>query len=123
MQPIEETLKNLSNEAESVSVAGLYALSGLERSDLDQVRSIWTKLSADRRRTIMRHLVEIAEDNFEVDFGPIYRLGLTDQEAGVRVAAIEGLWEDDDAALIPPLLKLLSDPADTVRAAAAGALG
>ncbi len=123
MQPIEDTFKNLSNEAEPVSIAGLYALSGLERSDLDQVRSVWSKMPADRRQTTMRHLVDIAEDNFEVDFGSIYRLGLADQEPGVRVAAIEGLWEDDDPALIPPLLNLLSDPVDTVRAAAAGALG
>ncbi len=123
MQPVEETFKNLSNEAEPVSVAGLYALSGLDRADLDQVRSIWVAMPADRRQTTMRHLVDIAEDNFEVDFTPIFRLGLTDQEAAVRVAAIEGLWEDDDATLIPPLLKLLSDSAESVRAAAAGALG
>ena len=82
MQPVEETFKNLSNEAEPVSVAGLYALSGLDRSDLDQVRSIWATMPADRRQTTMRHLVDIAEDNFEVDFSPIFRLGLTDQDAG-----------------------------------------
>jgi HEAT repeat protein len=123
MQPVEQTFKNLSNEAEPVSVAGLYALSGLDRIDLDEVRSVWAKMTAERRLTTMRHLVEIAEDNFEVDFGPIYRIGLTDQEPDVRVAAIEGLWEDDDIALIPPLLKLLADSAESVRAAAAGALG
>lgn len=123
MQPVEDTLKNLINEAEPVSVAGLYALSGIDRPDVDRVRSVWAAMPADRRQTTMRHLVDITEDNFEVDFGAIYRLGLIDQEPGVRVAAIEGLWEDDNAALIPPLLKLLADPVDTVRAAAAGALG
>ena len=123
MQPVEDTLKNLTNDTEPVSVAGLYALSGLDRPDVDRVRSVWAAMPADRRQTTMRHLVDITEDNFEVDFGAIYRLGLHDQDPAVRAAAIEGLWEDDNAALIPPLLKLLADPVETVRAAAAGALG
>ena len=123
MQPVEDTLKNLKNEAEPISVAGLFALSGLDRADLDQVRSVWGGLSDDRRQAAMRHLVDITEDNFEVDFSPIYRLGLNDQDPMVRTAAIEGLWEDDDAALIAPLLKLLADPVESVRGAAAGALG
>jgi HEAT repeat protein len=42
---------------------------------------------------------------------------------GARTAALEGLWEDEDPALIPILLKLLKDEAEGVRAAAAGALG
>ncbi len=123
MQPVEDTLKNLKNETEPISVAGLFALSGLDRADLAPVRSTWGDLSADRRQTAIRHLVDIAEDNFEVDFGAIFRLGLNDQEPGVRAAALEGLWEDDDAALIPPILKLLTDPTESVRVAAAGALG
>lgn len=123
MQPVEDTLKNLKNETEPISVAGLFALSDLDRAGLAPVRSAWPTLSADRRQTAMRHLVEIAEDNFEVDFGSIYRLGLDDQDPGVRAAALEGLWEDDDAALIQPMLKLLGDPAESVRVAAAGALG
>lgn len=123
MQPVEDTLKNLKDEAEPISVAGLFALSGLDRTDLDKVRSVWGNLSADRRQAAMRHLVDITEDNFEVDFSPIYRLGLNDSDPLVRGAAIEGLWEDDDAALIAPMLKLLADPAESVRGAAAGALG
>jgi HEAT repeat protein len=123
MQPVEDTLINLKNEVEPISVAGLFALSGLDRADLDQVRSVWGTLSDDRRQAAMRHLVDITEDNFEVDFSPIYRLGLNDQDPVVRVAAIEGLWEDDDAALIAPMLKLLADPVESVRGAAAGALG
>jgi HEAT repeat protein len=42
----------------------------------------------------------------------------------VRAAAISGMWEDVDPALIAPLLNLLlTDDSDAVRAAAASALG
>lgn len=123
MQPVEDTLKNLKNEDEPISVAGLFALSGLDRADFAPVRSAWGSLSPDRRQTAIRHMVDIAEDNFEVDFGSIFRLGLDDQAPGVRAAALEGLWEDDDATLIAPILKLFTDASETVRIAAAGALG
>jgi HEAT repeat protein len=124
MLSIDETLNNLVDADEPVSVARLYAFSNLERADMEKVRSTWPTIPAGRRHAAMRHLVEIAEDNFEVDFNPIYRLGLTDHDADVRVAAIEGLWEDTDAALIAPLLDLLkTEEADRVRAAAATALG
>lgn len=72
----------------------------------------------------MHHLIEIAGDNFEVDFGSIYRLGMTDPDPDVRATAISGLWDDTDPALIAPLIKIMqSDDADKPRAAAASALG
>ena len=124
MIPLETTLKKLVEETEPVSVASLYALSGLDRADLDKVRSVWPTVPLERRQVAIRHLVDIAEDNFEVDFNSIYRLGLVDADPDVRAAAIDGLWEDGDPVLIAPFIKLLqSDAAEKVRVAAASALG
>jgi HEAT repeat protein len=72
----------------------------------------------------MQHLVDLGDDTFEVDFNAIFRVGLNDSEPAVRAAAIHGLWEDADAALIAPLLTLLqTDDSEAVRAAAASVLG
>ena len=122
--PLETTLKKLAEDTGPVSVASLYTLSGLDPDDVQQVRSAWPMIPVDRRESAMRHLVEIAEENFEVDFNSIYRLGLTDQDPEVRSTAIDGLWEDNDPALIELLIRFMqSDTAESVRAAAAGALG
>ena len=124
MIPLETTLKKLVEETEPVSVASLYALSGLDRADLDKVRSVWPTIPLERRQVAIRHLVDIAEDNFEVDFNSIYRLGLVDVDPDVRAAAIDGLWEDGDPVLVAQFIKLLqSDAAENVRVAAASALG
>jgi hypothetical protein len=124
MTVLDLTLKKLAEDAEPVSVASLYALSGLDRADLARVNQLWPSIPLDRRQSAMRHLVEIADANFEVDFNSIYRLGLSDQDPIVRAAAIEGLWEDNDPDLIAPFIQLLqSDEAESVRAAAASALG
>jgi HEAT repeat protein len=124
MKTLDHTLQNLAALDEPISVAGLYALSGLDKAQLEQVKAAWGALPADRRAAAMQHLVDLGEETFEVDFDPIFRAGLHDADPAVRAAAIGGLWEDSDPALIAPLVKLLqTDDSEAVRAAAAGVVG
>jgi len=99
---IEALLKHLADESQPLSVARLYTLSNLERDDLARVQAAWPNSPDDRRRAAMRHLADITETNFEVDFGLMFRLGLKDSNPAVREAAIDGLWEVEDPALIAP---------------------
>jgi len=121
---VEALLQQLADASQPLSVAKLYALSNLDEEDLARVQAAWPRLLDERRRATIRHLVDIAETNFEVNFGPVFRLALNDSDAEVREAALDGLWEDTDPALIPALLNILrSDPSEQVRAAGASALG
>jgi HEAT repeat protein len=121
---VEALLQQLADDSQPLSVAKLYVLSNLDGADLARVQAAWPTLLDDRRRATIRHLVDIAETNFEVNFGPVFRLALNDSDADVREAALDGLWEDTDPALIPVLLKILqNDPSEQVRAAGASALG
>jgi HEAT repeat protein len=124
MKTLEQTLNNLKNLDEPISVAALYALSELDKTQLEQVSAVWRSLPADRRAAAMRHLLDLGDDNFEVDFNAMFRIGLHDTDPAVRAGAISGLWEDGDPALIAPLLNLLeTDDSEAVRAAAASVLG
>lgn len=110
--------------ARTVSRADLYGFSDLSRTEAERAWTVWTGLPVAVRRRVARLLVEIAEDDFEVDFGEIFRLALGDEDAQVRQSAVEGLWEDEDVRLVPLLAaRLREDPAGEVRAAAAAALG
>jgi HEAT repeat protein len=83
----------------------------------------WTAVSDKRRQAIVRHLADISEDNFIVNFMPIFVHSFQDPVPGVRVAALDGLWDATDLKLIPQITLLMQqDPAEEVRAAAAGAL-
>ncbi|MFQ5613699.1 MAG: HEAT repeat domain-containing protein [Anaerolineae bacterium] len=109
---------------EPVRVTHLYTLSMMQPQRLDTFKQTWARVPAPRRRKVMQRLVEMTETNLEVNFTPIFLLGLADEEAGVRQAAIEGLWEEEDPALVGLLVHLLqTDPDVAVRAAAATALG
>ncbi len=105
------------------STTQLYVLSDLAGEDLDLFRETWPTVPTERRASVTAELVEIAESDFEVSFAPIFRFGLQDSSEDVRVAAIEGLWEVEDIALVRPLLRMLDgDPSLRVREAAAVSL-
>lgn len=119
----EQALTHLQ-EDESLGTEVLWALSGASRAQASEFARVWDTLPVERRRRASQQMVELAEQNFEVDFNALFRHLLSDPDAQVRVNGIEGLWEDEDAALVKPFLALLrQDPDASVRAAAADAVG
>jgi len=122
MRTIEQLLEII--QAGRASRSDLYGLSNLSQSQARQVWTVCARLPVASRRAVTRALVEITESDFEVNFCEILRLALEDEDAEVRRAAVEGLWEDEDVRLVPMLAaRLLEDPVVEVRAAAATSLG
>jgi HEAT repeat protein len=120
----EELLKKLGDRQTPLSISSLYGLSHLTRVEAQLFQEVWSLVDAGRRQWILQSLVDIAEASFEVDFNPIFRLCLNDEDAVVRSRAIEGLWEDEDLTLAGLLVRLIrDDPSESVRAAAATSLG
>jgi HEAT repeat protein len=119
-----EQLQTIADPAHRPTVKSLTFLSDISREDRAALRETWPALPLDRRRFIARTLVDLAEDNIELDFRTALQVLLDDPDEVVRLAAIEGLWEDESLPLLTRLLELLArDPAPAVRAAAALALG
>lgn len=120
----EELLESIGDSQRPISISSLYALSKATQAEMEAFVNRWPKIEVERRRRIIRSLVEIAEASFEVDFGAIFRFCLTDEDEEVRAKAIDGLWEEEDVVLIDPLVGMLKgDPSTLVRAQAAIALG
>ena len=122
--PLDDLLGELCSCTELPVGSSLHNLSNLEAAGVASLRAAWSQISTEVRRHMMTRLVEMAEADFEMDFGGVFRLGLTDEDPEVRLAAIEGLWEDEDVRLVPALIdRLTSEQASEVRAAAATSLG
>jgi HEAT repeat protein len=120
----EELLKMMRDTQTPLSISSLYGLSDLTRAETQLFREVWSFLDARRRQWIIQSLADIAETSFEVNFDPIFRLCLNDEDEVVRSRAIEGLWEDEDLTLAGLLVRLLrDDPSESVRVAAATSLG
>lgn len=122
--PIEETIAELSDSNKPLLSLRLIDLSNLSQEEMRLFKQVWAAIEPKRRRQIVYRLVELAEDNFELNFDSILISCLKDQDAEVRSKAIEGLWENEEASLINPLINLLNkDSSEKVQAAAAVALG
>ena len=122
--PVDELLQRLAGDAQMPDARQFVALSDLSLADMALVRSAWPSIPVERRRQVLRHLIGQAAENLTLLLGRLLRIALTDADADVRRQAIQGLWEDDDPSLIGPLVALLQhDPEESVRAAAATALG
>ena len=101
----------------------LYRLSDLSSADFETFKREWPKVDEDRRLVLTRHMSDLSEDNYLVDFTPIFAHLFTDPSPSVRIAALDGVWDSEDKSLVRPILNLLhSDKDSAVRAAAARAL-
>ncbi len=105
-------------------VDDLCQLSDMPADSAAALEETWPTIDLHRRREVMRHLAEICQTNFVVDFSPIALLGLQDQDGLVRLAAVNALWDAEAPALVAPLLRMMQhDPEVAVQAGAAQALG
>lgn len=124
LSSLESYLDELSDQKKPLVTSRLANLSGLFSAEVSLLQRVWPKIEVERRRQIINRLVDLAQDNFELDFEPMFQACLKDSDQRVRVKAIEGLWECEDRSLIDPLISLLQeDSEESVRAAAAAALG
>ena len=120
----EELLQQIGDTESRISISSLYGLSGMDRAETLLFQKAWPSMAVERRCQIINLLVEIAEASFEVNFDRVFRFCLGDEDEKVRAAAIEGLWEDHDTALLNPLITMLRDDSSiSVRAGAATSLG
>lgn len=121
---LETYLQELKDPAQPLVASRLVRLSNLAPEELARFTEAWLAMEQHRRLRVMRHLLEIAEDNVELNFDAVFMQALRDADAEVRREAIKGLWEHEGRDLIDPLLDLLrEDPDAGVRREAARALG
>jgi HEAT repeat protein len=120
----EQYLDELADGGARLKVSDLQRLSALALEQRDPLASRWHGIDVRRRRRIVQELADLAEDNVELDFDVVFKLGIEDEDADVRLESIRALWEHEGTDVIETLISILSSDADErVRAEAALALG
>ena len=121
---LERYLTELNDEGKPLVFSKLANLSTLSPEELRLFLEVWASMGVARQRQIASQLVALAEEKPSLNFDDIFRACLHDPDEIVRVRAIEGLWEYENRSLINPLITMLrEDSKESVRAAAAMALG
>lgn len=120
---IEQVITEIADGDKSLLNSAVMNLSDLNAEELKTFQQAWQTIEPERRQEIMQRLVELAENNFELNFDGIFKSCLKDQDVEVRCKAIEGLWENEEPSLLKVLINLLKqDKSEKVRATAAAAL-
>jgi len=120
--PIE--IREILEGDASVPVHRLYQLSDMTPGDMAKFVDIWPDLDDERRRVVLRHMTDISEEDFLVDYSGIFAHCLADPYPPVRIAALDGLWDSERISLILPILDMAkNDPDLEVRRQAAATLG
>ncbi|MEW6034264.1 MAG: HEAT repeat domain-containing protein [Chloroflexota bacterium] len=122
--PLEDILAEVLDEARPLRDAAVADLSDLDRAGRELFRQCWSRAGVGRRRLVISRMVELAEDNFDLDFDRVFLVALEDADPVVRARAASGLSQSEDVAVVSPLVRLLvGDSSEPVRVAAAQALG
>jgi HEAT repeat protein len=119
---IDEALRQLAEpEAPELS---LEALSDLSRPACAYLRSRWSDLPPAVRVRVVSAMRTDAEAHIEHNFNRALRIALDDADAATRLAAAEGLAEDESTDFLDVLLdRIEREESDAVRAVEAQALG
>src|SRR5260221_13521319 len=121
---LNEVLTELGELDQPISGDTIYKMADLNADEYKQLQASWGGIPVERRRALMQRLTETSETNFDMDFGEVIRLALTDLDDQLRAIAIEAAWDDDTPDMATRLIATASgDIAEDVRAAAASALG
>ncbi len=124
MSDIATILGKLGDRSQPIQHRILRQLSDLGSDIEGELLRAWRPLGVERRRALVKAMNGLAEDSVEFDFRDVLQALLADEDAEVREAAVDGLWEDERPRTLHRLLALLEDdPASDVRAAIALVLG
>lgn len=121
---IAQTVTLMGDTSRQLHQKELRKLNDIGAEAQQEFRAAWERVAEARRREIATALASLAEDNVEFDFRDVFSVMLDDPEAAVRIAAVDGLWEDDRVSTLRRLLPMLADDLDDdVRSSVALALG
>ncbi|HEX5164564.1 MAG TPA: HEAT repeat domain-containing protein [Thermomicrobiales bacterium] len=111
----------LASTETTTSVEGISDLSG---AGAEYLAERWPEIPVEARRSLVRAMTADAEEQIEHNFNRALLIAIRDQDAQIRLEALEGLAELESQAFLETLLSVIDrEPDARVRTAEAMALG
>jgi hypothetical protein len=120
----QQVIDALLNMDQPFPARFLHRFSDIPPEDLQALQVVWSQVKPARRVALLEDLESARESDLLMSYDVVAEFALSDQEPGVRAAAVRLLNEDQPARLVPVLVQLLQeDPDPVVRSSAASSLG
>lgn len=122
--PFQQIMDALQDKAHAFPAKYVERFSDLTPAEIKVLAAAWPSVDLKRRRKLLKDLEEEISENMLVNFDDFARYALADEDAEVRIGAIQLLRECDTPRLITDFIRLAKDDdEESVRSAAAFALG
>ena len=120
----KEIIIDLLNNDKPFPAVHLHRFSDMTPEELKELGTVWKDVDTFRKQTLLEDLVILTDADTLVNFCDFALFAITDENATVRARAIHLLFEYQEKYLAPIFIKIINtDEDETVRAAAASALG
>ena len=122
-EPFSLVLSQLFGGGE-IKVSRLFRLSDMSARETTQFERSWAQADTRTRQILARHMADIAEENFEVEFSPVFQHFLADVDETVKMAALDGLWDTTNVNTVRPIIDIMANVKNSaeLRRAAASTL-
>lgn len=120
---VEKLLANIFDVKQPLADTRLVHLSHLTNEEMELFKQAWAGARSQRQYQVLSRLVQLSEDNLKLNFDSIFGFCLCEPDEKIRLEALSGLEGTEDPAFIAPLIRLLKEDTEKVRAAAAVVLG
>jgi HEAT repeat protein len=122
--PFSTILTALTNSDQSFPSRYLPLFSDLSPEDLAALKKVWPQVAVLRKRTLLKKLNDLFDEDNIVSFEALAAMLLQDPDGEVRTLALKLLEETIDLRLIPSLVRMVQDdPEAETRARAITVLG
>ena len=88
--PFNDILSILFSE-DDIHISQLYRLSDMAPDEFALFKNSWPSQTAERRYEIIRHLADISEDSFLVEFSPVFSICLSDEDPRIRQSSNQAI--------------------------------
>ncbi len=114
----------LFDSEKRLPISKIYQLSDMPLAAVELFLSRWPAVATERREVLARHMADIIEENFTLDFSGFARLFMGDPSEKIRLAGLDLLWDSTDVSFVDQIIGLMRhDTSTRVRASAAATLG
>ncbi|MGB1252389.1 MAG: HEAT repeat domain-containing protein [Candidatus Promineifilaceae bacterium] len=111
-EPFELVLSKLFSGGE-VKIPLLFRFSDMAAGEHALFKQSWAQADTHTRQVIARHMADIAETNFEVEFSPVFHHMLFDADETVKLSALDGLWDTTNINVVRPIIDLMMSVAES----------
>ncbi len=123
-QPFSQVIDALLDNTQPFLPQYLHRFSDMFPEDVQALQAVWLQIDPQRRINLLEDLEELMETDTVVLFDEISLLAMKDPQPRARAAAIRLQSEEPKPGMARIFIKMAeTDPEETVRAAAASALG